>query len=106
MCIRDRFTDLKSPFAYTKSQLTDQERKNPDVVRLKISQYLDAYQKNEIPNGVSANEIERRIAEKNPKAVIMILDACRSLVQSDVAEAQQIKLVKRGDDSGLSLIHI
>jgi len=100
------FADLKSPFAYTKTQLTDQERKNPDVVRLKISQYLDAYQKNEIPNGVSANEIERRIAEKNPKAVIMILDACRSLVQSDVAEAQQIKLVKRGDDSGSRLLNL
>ena len=58
------FTDLKSPFTYTKSQLSDQERRNSDVVRLKIAQYLDAYQKNEIPNGVSANDIERRIAEK------------------------------------------
>lgn len=100
------FTDLKSPFAFTKSQLTDQERKNPDVVRLKIAQYLDAYQKNEIPNGVSANEIQRRIAEKNPKVVIMILDACRSLVQSDVSDSQQIKLVKRGDESGSRLLNL
>lgn len=100
------FADLKSPFAYTKSLLTDQERKNTDVVRLKISQYLDAYQKNEIPNGVSANEIERRIAEKNPKTVIMILDACRSLVQNDISDAQQIKLVKRGDDSGSRLLNV
>jgi len=99
------FTELKSPFAYTKSQLTDQERRNPDVVRLKITQYLDAYQKNEIPNGVSANEIERRIAEKNPKIVIVILDACRSLVQNDVSDSQQIKLVRRGDESGSRLLN-
>ncbi len=98
------FAGLKSPFTYTKSQLSDQERKNPDVVRLKISQYLDGYQKDEIPNGVSANEIERRIAEKNPKTVIMILDACRSLVQNDVSESQDAKLVKRGDDSGSRLL--
>ena len=98
--------DLKSPYAFTKSRLSDQERRNADVVRLKIAQYLDEYQKSEIPNGVSANEIERRIAEKNPKTVIMILDACRSLVQSDAADAQQIKLVKRGDDSGSRLLNL
>jgi uncharacterized protein (UPF0335 family) len=98
------FADLKSPFSYAKSQLTDQERKNPDVVRLRVAQYLDAYQTNEIPKGVSANEIERRIAEKNPKVVIMILDACRSLVQTDAAGAQEVKLVKRGDDSGSRLL--
>ncbi len=98
--------DLKSPYAFTKSRLSDQERRNADVVRLKIAQYLDEYQKSEIPNGVSAKEIERRIAEKNPKTVIMILDACRSLVQSDAADAQQIKLVKRGDDSGSRLLNL
>jgi TPR repeat protein len=100
------FGDLKSPYAFTKSRLSDQERRNADVVRLKIAQYLDEYQKSEIPNGVSANEIERRIAEKNPKTVIMILDACRSLVQSDASDAQQIKLVKRGDDSGSRLLNL
>ena len=100
------FGDLKSPYAFTKSRLSDQERRNADVVRLKIAQYLDEYQKSEIPNGVSANEIQRRIAEKNPKTVIMILDACRSLVQSDASDAQQIKLVKRGDDSGSRLLNL
>jgi len=98
------FADLKSPFTYAKSQMSDQDRKNPDVVRLRISQYLDAYPSNEITKGVSANEIQRRIAEKNPKVVIMILDACRSLVQSDAAGAQDIKLLKRGDDSGSRLL--
>jgi TPR repeat protein/uncharacterized protein (UPF0335 family) len=98
------FGDLKSPFTYTKSQLSDQDRRNQDVVRVRIPQYLDAYQTNEITKGVSASEIERRIAEKNPKVVIMILDACRSLVQSDATGAQDIKLVKRGDDSGSRLL--
>jgi TPR repeat protein len=100
------FGDLKSPYAFTKSRLSDQERRSADVVRLKIAQYLDEYQKSEIPNGVSANEIQRRLAEKNPKTVIMILDACRSLVQSDASDAQQIKLVKRGDDSGSRLLNL
>ena len=98
------FADLKSPFSYAKSQMSDQDRRNPDVVRLRISQYLDAYQTNEITKGVSANEIQRRIAEKNPKVVIMILDACRSLVQSDAPGGQEVKLVKRGDDSGSRLL--
>jgi TPR repeat protein/uncharacterized protein (UPF0335 family) len=100
------FGDLKSPFAYAKSQLSDQERKNPDVVRLKIAQYLDDYQRNEIPKGVSANEIQRRIGEKNPKTVIVILDACRSLVQADASDTQQVKLVKRGDESGSRLLNL
>ncbi len=58
------FTDLKSPFTFTKSQLTDQERKNADIVRLRIPNYLDAYQQNEIPNGISATEVQRRLAEQ------------------------------------------
>ena len=100
------FSDLKSPFNYAKSKLTDQERKNPDVVRLRIAQYLDAYQQNEIPNGVSANEIQRRIAERNPKTVIMILDACRSLVDSELTSSQEAKVVRRGSESGSRLLNV
>jgi TPR repeat protein len=98
------FTDLKSPFTFTKQKVSDQERKIADVVRLKIPQYLDAYQQNEIPNGVSVNDVLRRISDKGPKTVIVILDACRSLVQSDTPESQEIKLVKRGNDSGSRLL--
>jgi uncharacterized protein (UPF0335 family) len=54
------FGDLKSPFNYTKAQLTEQERKNNAVVRLRIPQYLDQYQQNEIPNGISTAEIQRQ----------------------------------------------
>lgn len=98
------FTDLKSPFTFTKQKLSDQERKNADVVRLKIPQYLDAYQQNEIPNGVSVNDVLRRISDKNPNTVVMILDACRSLVQSDTSDSPEIKLVKRGNESGSRLL--
>jgi uncharacterized protein len=99
------FSDLKSPFTYAKSKLTEQERKNPDVVKLRISQHLDSYQQNEIPNGVSANEIQRRISERNPKTVIMIIDACRSLVDSDVSSSQEVKVVRRGSESGSRLLN-
>jgi uncharacterized protein len=99
------FTDLKSPFTFTKSQLSDQERKNPDVVRLRIPGYLDAYQQSEIPNGISDTDIERRLSEKNPKTVIMILDACRSLVAPDVANARDVTVLKRGNDSGSRLLN-
>jgi hypothetical protein len=99
------FTDLKSPFTFTKTQLTDQERKNADVVRLRIPSFLDAYQQNEIPNGISATEVQRRLAERNPKTVIMILDACRSLVAADLNDAQE-KPIKRGNDSGSRLLSV
>ena len=99
------FADLKSLFTFTKTQLTDQERKNADVVRLRIPSFLDAYQQNEIPNGISATEVQRRLAERNPKTVIMILDACRSLVAADLNDAQD-KPVKRGNDSGSRLLAV
>ena len=39
---------------------------------------------NEIPKtGFSATEIEMRIADKKPGSVILILDACRSLISSE-----------------------
>jgi TPR repeat protein/uncharacterized protein (UPF0335 family) len=98
------FTDLKSPFTYTKSQLPEQERKNPDIVRLRVPSFLDAYQQSEIPNGVSASEIQRRLSEKSPGLVLMVLDACRSLVAADLGDQQELKPVKRGNDSGSRLL--
>jgi TPR repeat protein len=92
------FTDLKSPFAYAKSQATEQERRNPDVIRLRIPQYLESYQRDEIPlSGVAASEIERKLQEKRPKTVIMVLDACRSLVK---AESDDDVNVRRGGTVG------
>jgi TPR repeat protein len=90
--------DLKSPFAFAKSTMPEKERKNDDVVRLKIPSILEAYQQNEIPKGgVSASEIEKKLAERKPKYVIMILDACRSLVTSGVSDATDAKRPKRGE---------
>lgn len=97
--------DLKSPFAYVRSQMPEKERKNGDVIRLRIPQYLDAYQQNEIPKGgISATEVERRIAERNPKLVIMVLDACRSIVAEGPIDPNDPKRLKRGDASGSRLV--
>jgi len=73
-------------------------------VRLRIPSFLDAYQRTEIPqSGIAATEIERKIAERNPKTVLMILDACRSLVKSE-ADPSEVKVIKRSPDSGSRLL--
>jgi TPR repeat protein len=91
------FTELRSPFTYTRTQLDERDRRNPDIVRLRIPSQLDNYQRNEIPqSGIATSEIERKLAERNPKTVIMILDACRSLVKTE-PDANEQKIVKRGD---------
>ena len=98
------FSELRSPFTYTRSQLNDPERRNPDVVRLRVPSYLDAYQRVEIPqSGVAASEIERKIAERNPKTVLMILDACRTLVKSEF-DASEVKLIRRDADQGSRML--
>jgi len=98
------FTDLKSPFTYTRSQLPDQDRRNADIVRLRIPGFVDSYQQNEIlQSGVSTFEIERKIAERAPKQVIMVLDACRSLVRTDI-DANEQRAVRRSGESGSRLL--
>ena len=47
------FTDLRSPFTYARSQLNDPERRNADVVRLRIPSFLESYQRVEIPRAGS-----------------------------------------------------
>jgi len=101
--------DLKSPFSYAKSQIPEKDRKNDDVVRLRIPSYVEAYQQNEVPmSGVSANEIENRLAERKPKSVIMILDACRSIMSADPSAGTTSNdpktSLRRGNDSGSRLV--
>jgi TPR repeat protein len=97
--------DLKSPFAYARSQMPDKDRKNTDLVRLKVGSYLEEYASKEIPkSGISALEIEQKLAERKPKTVIMILDACRSLVSAEGSESD--RRLKRGDDSGSRLVTV
>jgi TPR repeat protein len=101
--------DLKSPFSYAKTQIPEKDRKNDDVVRLRIPAYVEAYQQNEVPkSGISANEIENRLAERNPKTVIMILDACRSIMSADPSAGTTTNdpktSLRRGNDSGSRLV--
>jgi uncharacterized protein len=97
--------DIKSPFAYTRAQLSEAERKNSDIVRLRIPSHLEAYQQNEVAkSGISATDVANRLAERKPKAAIMILDACRSLATADPNDTQDPKLLKRGNDSGSRLV--
>jgi len=98
------FTDLRSPFTYTRSQLNDPDRRNPDIVRLRINSMLESYQRVEIPQaGVATTEIERKIKERDPKTVIMILDACRSLVKSEL-DPNDVEYSKISKDSGSRLL--
>lgn len=98
------FTDVRSPFTYARSQLNDPEKRNPDIVRLRIPSFLDSYHRVEIPqSGIATTEIERKIAERSPKLVVMILDACRSLVKSEL-EQNDRDLIKRTADGGSRLI--
>jgi TPR repeat protein len=76
--------DVRSPFEFTRSQLPQMERGNPDIVRLRMPSFMDEYQRTEIPmDGVSVTEIQKKLAAKNPKYVFMILDARRALVSPD-----------------------
>jgi len=98
------FTDVRSPFTYARSQLNDPDKRNPDIVRLRVPSFLDSYHRVEIPqSGIATTEIERKIAERDPKLVVMILDACRSLVKSEV-EASDRDPIKRVSDAGSRLI--
>ena len=97
--------DLKSPFAYTQSQLPDKERSNRDIVQLRVGSYLDAYQRDEIPrSGISTKEIQEKIAALHPRVAIVILDACRSLLAPEVSDTGDVKRLKRGADSGSHLL--
>jgi TPR repeat protein len=102
------FTDVKSPFTYTRGKMSDDERRNADLVRVRIPRYIPAYQTEEIPEGgsaISTAEIEAKIAEKDPGNVLMILDACRSLARTalDQVEEQRVT-VRRSSESGSRLI--
>jgi TPR repeat protein len=97
------FAGLKSPFAYAQSKMSDDEKRNADIVRLRVSSYLDAYQQEEIPrSGVTVNDIQTKIAAKQPRTAFLILDACRSLVQADARDDTVRQ--HRGPDSGSRLV--
>lgn len=97
------FGDLRSPIAFTRAQLPEEERRNADVVRLRVPGFMEAYQTDEIPkSGISEQEIQAQLAARKPRTAILILDACRSLLVGDpAANAQRLR---RGPESGSRLI--
>ena len=83
--------------------MAEKERKNSAVVRLKVPQYLDAYHRDEIPlSGVSTTEIELKLRDRRPATVIMVLDACRSLVKGD-GEAEEASAARSSGNAGSRL---
>ena len=97
--------DIKSPFAYTQSQMPEKDRRNSDIVQLRVGSFLEAYQRDEIPrSGISANEIQRKLAERHPKLAIIILDACRSLLAVPPSGTDEVKRIVRGPSSGSRLL--
>jgi TPR repeat protein len=74
------FADLKSLFTFTHDKLPDPERRQPEIVSLRMPSFVGPYQAEEIvKNGVSAAEVLQAIARRKPKAAFIVLDACRSL---------------------------
>jgi len=96
------FGDLKSPLTYTREHLPQSERKDRSVVRTRISSFLDAYETEEIPrSGISVREIEQRLKDLKPATAFIVLDACRTIIRSDVTEA---RVQHRGSESGSRLL--
>src|SRR6201992_2277456 len=84
------FGDLKSQMSFAKTQLQPSERKDSSVVKAKMGAFVDGYTNDEIPkSGISVKEIEQRIGEHKPATALLILDACRTILRSDAAEARK-----------------
>lgn len=96
------FGDLKSPVTFAREKLPAAERKDVNVVRTKLPDFLDAYTNEQVPkDGVSVREIERRLAERKPSGAFLVLDACRTILRADPAEERK---VARSSASGSRLV--
>lgn len=94
--------DIKSPFTFTRSKLPANEQKDAAITRLRIATYLGDYQEQEVARGgVSTKEITKRIAALKPKAAIIVLDACRTLLTDDGLDSRTIE---RSSSSGSRLV--
>jgi TPR repeat protein len=95
------FADLKSLFTFTHDKLPDPEKRQPEIVSLRMPSFVGAYQAEEIvKNGVSAAEVLQSIARRKPKAAFIVLDACRSLA----VQTTDVRSTIRSADSGSRLI--
>ncbi len=94
--------DAKSPVTFTRSKLSGAEKKDTNIVKAKMAQYLDQYSTEEIPNsGVSVDEIIEKIGAKKPATMFLILDACRNMLRADVGAPQ---MLRRSAESGSRLV--
>jgi TPR repeat protein len=74
------FANLKSLYAFTRDKLPDTERRQPEIIPLRMPSFVGPYEEEEIvKNGASASEILQAIARRKPKAAFIVLDACRAL---------------------------
>jgi TPR repeat protein len=93
--------DIKSLYSYTRDQLIEADRRRDDIIQLKMSSFEGPYETDEIAkNGVSVADLMASIADKKPKIAVLMLDACRSLIETTADERE----VKRSATSGSRLL--
>ena len=95
------FADLKSLFTFTRDKLPDPERRQPEIISLRMPSFVGAYEAEEIvKNGVSAAEVMQSIDRRKPKGAFLVLDARRSLA----VQTTEANSTVRSADSGSRLI--
>ena len=94
-------SDIKSLYSYTRDQMIEADRRRDDIISLKMPSFEGAYENDEIAkNGVSVADLMASIADKKPKIAILMLDACRSLIEATTDERE----IKRSATSGSRLL--
>lgn len=87
------FGDIKSPIEYAKLRASESERKQLPVLRARAETpevQLD-YQTIEVPrHGIPETEIRDRLKQKEPRIVIIVIDACRTLVSGATKGAGRV----------------
>src|SRR6202453_3824704 len=69
---------VRSPFGFARDKLPAVDRRNDDIVRLKMSGLVSDYENDEIAkNGLSVQDLIVAIGKKKPRIAILLLDACR-----------------------------
>jgi TPR repeat protein len=93
--------DIKSLRTYTRGQVIEADRRQDELISLKMPAFEGAYETDEIAkNGISVTDVMNEIAGKKPKVTILFLDACRSIIRATTDERE----IKRGVSSGSRLL--
>src|ERR1700677_1218855 len=93
--------DIKSLRTYTRGQVIEADRRQDELISLKMPSFEGAYETDEIAkNGISVTDVMNEIAGKKPKVTILFLDACRSIIRATTDERE----IKRGVSSGSRLL--